>query len=88
MSAVQAQAIVQEVDCVVGMSQKIGDKAAVLFAGGFYRALGYGRNVQTAFDLGCSEIDLSGLGEEATPKLLVKPGVDASSLFIENEQSN
>jgi hypothetical protein len=89
MSAKQAQAIAQEVDCVVGMSRAIGDEAAIRFAGGFYRALGYGRSVQTAFDLGCNEIDLTGLGEEATPKLLVRPGVDTTGLiFGEGAQRN
>jgi hypothetical protein len=81
-SAVQAEAIVREIDCVVGMSPAIGDEAAIQFAGGFYQALGYGRSVQTAFDLGCSEIDLAGPGEEATPQILVKPGVEAASLTL------
>jgi hypothetical protein len=34
------------------------------------RALGFGRNVRTAFELGCSQIDLAGLNEQNTPKLL------------------
>ena len=79
-SSTQAQAIAQEIDCVVGMSQAIGDDAAIQFASGFYQALGYGRSVQTALDLGCSQIDLEALGDEATPQLLVKPGADATSL--------
>ncbi|MCJ7434990.1 MAG: TIR domain-containing protein [Anaerolineales bacterium] len=79
-TAIQAQAIVQEIDCVVGMSRFISNQAAILFAGGLYRGLGYGRNVQTAFDLGCSEIDLEDLDEESIPKLLIKPGVDASQI--------
>jgi hypothetical protein len=80
LSANQAEAIVQEIDCVVGMSEKIGDDAAIRFAGGFYRALGYGRSVQTAFELGRNEIDLTGLDEGAIPKLLVKPGVNAADI--------
>jgi hypothetical protein len=79
-SFIQADAIVQEVGCVIGMSQTIGDAAAIHFAGGFYRALGFRRNVQTAFDLGCSEIDIENLGEEETPKLLLKPGIDANNI--------
>ncbi|HKP53618.1 MAG TPA: effector-associated domain EAD1-containing protein [Chloroflexia bacterium] len=83
-SAIQAQAIVEEVGCVVGMSRAIGDKAAIKFAGGFYEALGYDRSVQTAFDVGCSQIDLEGLGKEDTPRLLVREGVDASRLILTN----
>jgi CheY-like chemotaxis protein len=66
----QAQAIAQHIDCVVGMSKAIGDAAAINFAMAFYQALGYGRNVKTAFDLGCAQIDLENLDEQDTPKLL------------------
>jgi hypothetical protein len=66
----QAQAIAEHIDCVVGMSKAIGDKAAISFAAAFYQALGYGRDVKTAFDLGCVQIDLENLYEQDTPKLL------------------
>lgn len=80
LSLSQAEAIIEEIDCVVGMSAKIGDEAAIRFAGGFYRALGYGRSVQTAFDLGCNEIGLANLDQDAIPKLLVRSGVNAANL--------
>ena len=48
----QAQAIADHIDSVVGMTNAVGDDAAIEFATAFYRALGYGRDVQTAFDLG------------------------------------
>ncbi len=41
-SEIQAQAIHQHIDCVIGMNQAIGDEAAIKFAVGFYRALGAG----------------------------------------------
>lgn len=66
----QAQAIAKHVDCVIGMSKAIGDKAAISFAVAFYQALGFGRDVKTAFDLGCLQIDLQNLDEQDTPKLL------------------
>lgn len=66
----QAQSIAAHVDCVVGMSQAIGDEAAINFATSFYQALGYGQDIKTAFDLGCNLIDLDNLGEQDTPKLL------------------
>lgn len=66
----QAQAIGKHIDCVVGMSKAIGDKAAISFAIAFYQALGYGKDVKTAFDLGCVQIDLENLDEQDTPKLL------------------
>lgn len=79
-SEVQAQAIVQEIDFVVGMSDSVDDDAARVFAAAFYQGLAFGRSVQTAFDLGINELRLEGLGdEEDIPKLLVRSGVDANS---------
>ena len=81
-SQAQAQAIAKEIECVAGMSKAIGDEAAISFAASFYRALGYGRNVKTAFELGCLEIHMEGLREEDTPKLKTKHGVDAAKVFL------
>lgn len=80
-SKAQAQAIAQEIECVVGMSKAIGDEAAISFAFSFYQALGYGRSVQTAFDLGCSQIGLEDLREENTPKLIARLG-DPREIFM------
>jgi len=77
----QAQAIAKGIECVVGMSKAIGDEAAISFAASFYQALGYGRNVKTAFDLGCLEIHMEDLGEEDTPKLIAKLG-DPKEVFL------
>ncbi len=70
----QARAISNHIDYVIGMSNSIGDSAAISFAAAFYQALGYGRDIKTAFDLGCTQIDLSNLSEQDTPKLFVKKG--------------
>jgi hypothetical protein len=80
----QAQAIAQHIDCVVGMSKAIGDTAAISFAAAFYQALGYGRNVKTAFDLGCAQIDLENLDEQDTPKLLAITSNPANIIFVED----
>ncbi|WP_310834377.1 AAA family ATPase [Aetokthonos hydrillicola] len=66
-SEVQAEAISQYIKYVIGMNQAIGDKAAIAFAVAFYDALGAGRTVEFAFDLGCSQ--LIGLKEDQTPVL-------------------
>lgn len=66
----QARTIAKYIDCIVGMSGAIGDSSAISFASAFYQALGYGRDVATAFELGCIQIDLENLNEEDTPKLL------------------
>jgi hypothetical protein len=78
----QASAVAKEIDCVVGMSRAISDEAAIDFAAGFYQALGYGRSVQVAFDLGRAQVGLEGLPEAATPRLRTKEGVDAGQVVL------
>ncbi len=70
LSEAQARAIAGHIDCVIGMSDTIGDKAAVSFAAAFYQALGFGKDIKTAFDLGSVQINLEGLQEHETPRLL------------------
>lgn len=60
-----AAGLAEVIDCVVGIEDAITDSAALQFATAFYRALGYGRSVQEAFDLGQVQIELAGLGEAA-----------------------
>jgi serine/threonine-protein kinase len=72
-SEVQADAIAQQIDYVIGMNQAIGDRAAIKFAVGFYDALGYGRSFEEAYEFGLSAIDLQGIPETSTPVLKAKP---------------
>ncbi|NEQ53980.1 MAG: CHAT domain-containing protein, partial [Leptolyngbya sp. SIO3F4] len=78
-SEFQAKAIVQHIDYVVGMSDEIGDRAAIEFSVGFYTALGAGKPVRFAYDLGCNAIELEGLAEQHIPTLLAKTERDSSS---------
>ena len=78
----QAKAIAEHIDCVIGMSKAIGDTAAITFAVAFYQALGYGRDIKTAYDLGCVQIDLENLKEQDTPKLIAQSIDPASIKFI------
>jgi hypothetical protein len=77
-SEVQAEAIHQHIDYVVGMNRAIGDSAAIEFAKGFYDGLGAGRAYEEAFEFGLTGIDLEGLPEVATP-VLKQRGVEVSS---------
>ena len=81
----QARAIAEHVDCVIGMSKAIGDRAAISFSTAFYQALGYGKDVKTAFDLGCIQIDLQKLGEQDVPKLLATKSNPEDIVFVHNE---
>jgi hypothetical protein len=79
-SQAQAEAVAQHVACVVGTSRAIEDDAAVRFAAGFYGALGYGRSVATAFDLGCNEIDLASIAGADIPQLISRPDIDPATV--------
>lgn len=68
----QAKAIAQHIDYVVGMSQAIGDKAAIEFAVGFYDALLAGRTVEIAYKFGRNAIQIASIPEHLTPQLLRK----------------
>lgn len=74
-SETQATAIGQHINYVVGMTQAIGDRAAIEFSVGFYDALGYGRPITEAYEFGLAAIDLEGLDETATPVLKVRAAV-------------
>jgi hypothetical protein len=71
-SEAQASAVARHIDYVIGMTKAIGDAAAIQFAVGFYDALGAGRDFKTAFQFGCSAIDLKGSPDYMTPVLKEK----------------
>jgi len=82
-SKAQAEAIQQEIECVVGMNAAIEDTAARTFAASFYRAIGFGASMQEAFEQGKSALLLEGLTEEGSiPELLVRPGTDPASIVL------
>ncbi|HSN76304.1 MAG TPA: CHAT domain-containing protein [Anaerolineae bacterium] len=77
----QAKAIAAHIDCVVGIPEVIGDIASRNFAASFYQALAYGRDMQTAFDLGSNRINLQALDESSKPKLLAWHGDPRQVVF-------
>lgn len=74
-SEVQATSISQHIDYVIGMNRAIGDRAAINFTVAFYDTLAAGKDIASAFKLGCSQ--LMGLKEDQTPVLKIKPGIVA-----------
>ena len=81
-SAEQAESIVEHIDAAIGMTDSIGDSAAVAFAAQFYSSIGYGRNIRTAFDQARANLMLEGINEEDTPKLYVKLGLSADDIYL------
>ena len=78
-SKVQADAIYQQIDCVVGMTKEIGDKTAIQFAPKFYAALGHGRSFQDAFDYAKNVLKFDKNPEVTTPLQHIRQG--SANLF-------
>ena len=57
-SEVIANAVVQHINYAIGMKQEIRDDAAIAFATGFYRALGWGRSIEESYKFGCNAIQI------------------------------
>ncbi|MGB3189184.1 MAG: CHAT domain-containing protein [Limnoraphis sp.] len=74
-SEVQATAISQYVNYVLGMNKAVGDQAALAFSVAFYDGLAAGYEVEEAHELGCSQM-MSFL-EHETPVLKKKPLIDS-----------
>lgn len=81
-SALQAEAIAEQVECVVGMAGSVLDDTAIEFAGAFYQALAYGKAVKTAFDLGVNRVQLLGYEVKGQPQLLSKRNVADTLCFV------
>ncbi len=81
-SEVQADAIAKHIDCVIGMSKSLRDSTAISFSTAFYQAIGFGRSVKTAFELGCLQIELEDLGEQDIPHLLCMNSNSDQVIFV------
>jgi len=71
-SELQAEAIGNHIDYVIGMRKAIGDYAAIEFAVAFYDALGAGKSYEFAFELACNAINWKIQEENLTPTLKIK----------------
>jgi serine/threonine protein kinase len=80
-SGPQAEALLQHVDCVVGLRGTHPETAKV-YSIGFYGGLGDYESVVTAHKQGCAAISLMGLQDDDRPQLKVRAGVDASKLIL------
>jgi CheY-like chemotaxis protein len=73
-SQVQANAISECVDYVIGMSSVIGDRAAIAFSRGFYQALGEGMSFADAFRHGRIHCGIAARKGEPVVVLLTREG--------------
>lgn len=90
-SEVQAEAILEHIKYVIGMSQAIGDKAAIEYSVGFYYALASGQSIEFAHKSGCVAIKTAGIAESLTPVMKTKNTLDnvsSNSELLESQASN
>lgn len=71
-SEIQAEAITEHVNYVIGMSDEIEDKAAIAFSVGFYSALTTGESIDFSYNYGRANIAIAGLGGRLIPVLKKK----------------
>lgn len=76
-SVAMANALVSVVDVVVGMHGAVADTAAREFAAQFYRALGHGTTIASAFATAHAALGVHNLLSDEAPQLSVRNGVDA-----------
>lgn len=82
----QAKVLAQHVPCVVGMTRAIPDDAALQFSEGFYRALLYGRSIQSALMLGRMNITVASHAREI-PQLIARDPATANQPLIVPDRS-
>lgn len=81
-SASQAESIASQIDCVIGMSDAMGDQAGIAFSAAFYQAIAYGRDIRTAFGLACNQVSLEGLADANVPQLLASKNDPAQIVLV------
>jgi len=69
-SETQAKVIKSHIPYVIGMKSEIPDRAAIAFSKGFYKAIGAGKDIPFAFELGITAIKLEGVTGDNIPVLL------------------
>lgn len=79
-SQIQADAIRNEIDYVIGMRSAVDDDSAAKFAVAFYDAVFAGTDYRTAFDLGCTTLDLNSLPDSDVPVFMTGSHLDTSIL--------
>lgn len=87
-SETQAKAISKHIPFVIGMNKAIGDKAAITFAVGFYKALGAGHSFEKAYKFAQVEMKLQKIPENLTPVIYKKDDISTPIIPTENARSS
>jgi serine/threonine protein kinase len=79
---VLAEALAKHVDCVIGTSSALVDKAAIEFASAFYESLGFGNDLNIAYELACSRVRVTLPAHVVLPRLHHRPEIDPSKIAL------
>jgi len=81
-SRIQAEAIVEVVECAIGMNTAVADSAAIIFAKAVYGAIAEGLSLAEVFKQGKCRLEMAGLLSESKPELLTRQGVDPKQIYL------
>jgi hypothetical protein len=81
----QAKAIVDHVDCVIGIPNNISYDDAIQFTSIFYQALGFGKSVQLAYQLALIYFEGKNISKEMEPRLITRGGIVLSDLVLTSD---
>jgi len=76
-----ARSLAEVIDYSVGSGKPIGDKEGVVFAGAFYRALGFGNSVKEAFDSATAEVAFLDMKRARGLELFIRGGLGEGDRF-------
>ena len=76
-----ARSISEVVNYSIGAEKGIGDKVGVMFAGAFYRALGFGKSVREAFESAKAELILTKIPRSRGIELFIRDGISENDQF-------
>jgi hypothetical protein len=82
-SRAQAERVATSIKYVVGMNSAMGDKAAIQFSAGFYKALAADQSIEQAFQFGLVELRLLNHRAYRTPVLIRNPTLNPRHVSVQ-----
>lgn len=77
-----AEDLLRTAPVVIGMSDSIGDTAAIVFAAAFYSAIASAQSVQSAVEQGRVKMAAASLGDSELPEIRCRDDVDPGTMVL------
>lgn len=81
-SSIISEKVIDNIEASIGMSNSIGDEAAIVFASQLYSSIGFGLSLEKAFQQAIVALKLYNISEDETPKLFVSDGIEANEIYL------